>query len=179
MKKHLLIAITAVMTSCYSPAQIVRFSPAGDSTKAVTLEGYADVYFGFDFAQPKDGIRPYSVSYDKHNEFTLTLAYLRIKYSSSRARAAFTPGFGTYMNANYAAERLTLRNVVEAYVGVKPFKSKNIWLDIGVFGAPYTTESAIAFDQLVYTRSFAAEYSPYYLTGGKITLPLTKKTNLY
>lgn len=160
-------------------AQIIRYSPPGDTTKVVTLQGYADVYFGFDFDQPKNGDRPYSVSYSKHNEVNLNLAYLSIQYSSPRARAKFTPGFGTYMNANYAAERVTLRNVVEANVGIKPLKNKNIWLDVGVFTAPHTPESAIAFDQLIYTRSFAAEYSPYYLTGGKVSLPLGRKTNLY
>jgi hypothetical protein len=58
-------------------------------------------------------------------------------------------------------------------------KAKGIWIDVGVFGAPYTTESAIAFDQLLYTRTFAAEYSPYYLTGGKATIPLSSRMNLY
>jgi hypothetical protein len=83
------------------------------------------------------------------------------------------------MNQNYAAERLTLQNVVEASVGVKIFKNKNIWIDAGILPSPYTIENAIAFDQLLYTRSLAAEYSPYYLTGAKLTWPLARKINLY
>jgi hypothetical protein len=179
MKTLLIIIISVVTWPADSCAQIIRYNPGGDSTIAVTLEGYADLYFGFDFDQPKDGNRPYFVSHVRHNEFNVNLAYLGIKYTAPRARASFTPGFGTYMNANYAAERLTLQNVVDAYVGVKLFKNRDIWIDAGVFGAPYTTESAIAFDQFLYTRSFAAEYSPYYLTGGKMTVPLGKKVSLY
>jgi hypothetical protein len=160
-------------------AQFVKFSPAGDTTRTVTLEGYADVYYGFDFNKPKDGNRPYFVSYNRHNEINLNLAYLSITYNSEGARATFTPGFGTYMNQNYAAERLTLQNIVEANVGVKIFKDKKIWIDAGILGSPYTVESAVAFDQLLYTRSFGAEYSPYYLTGVKLSWPLSRKTTLY
>jgi hypothetical protein len=177
--KILFAAACTFLAAMPSAAQLVQINPGGDSTKVVSLEGYVDVYFGFDFNQPKNENRPYFVSYNRHNEVNLNLAYISLKYSSERARAVFTPGFGTYMNANYAAERLTLQNVVEANAGVKIFKNKGIWLDAGVLGAPYTTESAVAFDQLLYTRTFGAEYSPYYLTGGRLTLPLSKKINLY
>lgn len=177
--KEIVSTIVLVSMCSIANAQFVTFNPGGDTAKTVSVEGYVDVYFGFDFNQPKDANRSYFVSHHRHNETNVNLAYISIKYSSPRARATFTPGFGTYMNANYAAERVTLRNIVEANVGIKLFKHKNIWLDAGVFGAPYTTETAVAFDQISYTRSFAAEYSPYYLTGGKLTLPLTPKVNLY
>ncbi len=178
MKQSVLI-ILSILAAGLAGAQSVRISPAGDSTRTITLEGYADVYFGFDFSEPSDAGRPYFVSQSRHNEVNVNLAYLSLRYSSSRARAVFTPGFGTYMNANYAAERLTLRNIVEANIGIRPFKNKAIWIDAGVFSAPYTTENAIAHDQLLYTRSFAAEYSPYYLTGVRATLPLGRELNLY
>lgn len=160
-------------------AQFISFSPTNDSTKQVTIEGYADIYFGFDFNQPQDASRPYFVSHSRHNETNVNLAYISVKYTSDRARATFTPGFGTYMNANYATERVTLRNIVEANIGVRPFKNKQIWIDAGVLPAPYTTENAIAHDQLLYTRSFAAEFSPYFLTGIRATIPLSKKVSLY
>ena len=166
-----LIMITALSTN----AQIIQFHPGEDTTRTVSMEGYADVYFGYDFDQPKDANRPYFVSLNRHNEVNISLAYISLKYTTERARATFTPGFGTYMNENYAAERVTLRNIVEANVGVKLSKHKGIWLDVGVLSSPYTTETAVAFDQLLYTRSLAAEYSPYYLTGGRLTVPLSHK----
>lgn len=176
MKK---IIIIALLFPILTNAQIVKFNPGADSTKTVTVEGYADIYFGFDFNHPEDANRPYSVTQHRHNEFNVNLAYVSLKYNASRVRAVFTPGFGTYMNSNYAAERITLKNIVEAYVGVKLFEKHDIWLDAGVFVAPYTTESAISFDQLLYSRTFGAEYSPYYLTGAKLSTPITKKLNLY
>ena len=174
-----LLLFAGIVVSSRATGQFLRLSPVGDTTRTITLEGYADVYFGFDFNEPSDAARPYFVSHSRHNETNVNLAYLSVKYNSPRARATFTPGFGTYINANYAAERQTLQNLVEANIGVRPFKRRNIWIDAGVFNAPYTTEGAVAHDQLLYTRSLGAEYSPYYLTGVRATLPLSKTVKLY
>ena len=141
----------------------------------VTVSAYIDAYYAYDFNKPVSGDRPYFVSMPRHNEITINLAFIDIKYSSSRLRGRFVPGFGTYINANYAAEGGSLKNIVEASAGIKLFKNKNIWMDAGVFGSPYTNESAISKDHLAYTRSFAPEYVPYYLSGLKLTLPLSNK----
>jgi len=145
----------------------------------LTLEGYVDVYYSYAASHPAGGTRPYVVNYSRDNEINLDLAYLSLKYTSDRIRAAFTPGFGTYMNANYADERQTLENILEAYVGIRLFKDKNIWLDGGVFSSPYTNETVYSFDQLTYTRSLGAENTPYYLTGAKLTVPLGPLWTIY
>jgi hypothetical protein len=145
----------------------------------LTLEGYVDVYYSYAFSHPLGGTRPYWVSYNRDNEINVDMAYVRVQYTSDRIRAIFTPGYGTYMNANYAAERQTLQNIVEASVGVRIFKNKDIWLDGGVFDAPYTYENVFSLDQLAYTRSLGADNTPYYLTGAKLTVPLDSKWTAY
>jgi hypothetical protein len=145
----------------------------------VTVEGYIDAYYAFDFNKPAGGNRPYFISMARQNEMTINLAFIDVKYSSSRLRGRFVPGFGTYINANYANEPGALKNIVEASAGIKLFKTKSIWFDFGVFGSPYTNESAISKDHLAYTRSFAPEYVPYYLSGAKISAALTNKLNAY
>jgi len=145
----------------------------------VTVSGYIDAYYGFDFNQPADGNRPYFVSMHRHNELNINLAYADIKYSSANIRARFVPGFGTYINANYAAEPGVLKNIVEGYAGIRLSKKREVWMDVGVFGSPYTNESAISKDHLIYTRSFAPEYVPYYLSGLKLSYTLNSKFNLY
>lgn len=147
-------------------------------TAQVSVGGYVDTYYAYNFNKPgKD--QPYFVSMARNNEVNINLAYIDLKYSSDLIRARLVPGFGTYMNSNYSAERSTLRNIVEGSVGVKLSRSKNIWVDAGVFGSPYTNESAVSKDHLAYTRSFAAEYVPYYLAGVKLTAPLSPKINAY
>jgi len=141
--------------------------------------GYLDAYYAFDFNQPQTKDRPYFVSSARHNEFNINLAYINVQYSSDRLRMRITPGFGTYMAANYAAEPAMLRFLVEANGGVRIARNKQIWLDAGILGSPYTNESAISRDHLMYSRSFAPEYVPYYMTGVKLSLPLHEKLNLY
>ena len=149
-------------------------------TKAkLTVEGYVDVYFTYSFNHPKDANHPYIVSYNRDNEVNVNLAYVSLKYTSDRVRATFTPGWGTYMNANYASERQTLQNIMEANVGVKLFKNKDIWLDAGVIASPFTNENAYSLDQITYTRSLGAESSPYFLSGAKLTVPLGSKWTGY
>lgn len=180
MKKILIIL---VFVSAGVKAQVINTATmdttAFDYKGKFSVEGYLDTYFAYDFNQPADGNRPYFVSMARHNDFTINLAYIDVKYSSSRLRARFVPGFGTYMNTNYVAEPGTLKNIVEASAGIKLWPKRAIWLDVGVFGSPYTNESAISKDHLAYTRSFAPEYVPYYLSGVKLTLPLSQKVNAY
>ncbi len=145
----------------------------------LSISGYVDIYYGFDFNQPKTSDRDYAVSSPRHNEFNINLTYIDLKYRNDKVRARLIPGFGTYVNSNYANEKGSLKNIIEANVGIKLFKAKDIWVDVGVIGSPYTNESAVSKDHFMYTRSFAPEYVPYYLSGAKLTLPLSKKVNAY
>lgn len=149
------------------------------SKPTLTFEAYADVYFAFEGNEPTSFDIPYFVSHSRHNEFNVNLACITVRHSANRVRGVFSPGFGTYMNANYAAERATLQNLVEANIGVRVFKSKDIWLDAGVLPSPFTNENAFAIDQPTLTRSLAPEFVPYYLSGARLTLPLGKRWNLY
>jgi len=177
MKKGLLCL--SLLTAALLPASAQFTLQGNDTTKSrLTLEGYVDAYFAYDLSGPGDD-RMYFVSHARHKEFNVNLAYLSLKYSSERARAVFTPGFGTYMSSNYAAEPGTVRNLVEAYAGVKLFKKKDIWIDAGVMASPFTNEMTISYDQLLLTRSLAPEFVPYYLSGAKLTLPLDSQLTLY
>jgi hypothetical protein len=183
MKKLLFISSIFFFLPIAMMAQVVNTATMDTANfnyqGKVIVNAYIDSYFGYDFNKPASKERPYFVSMARHNEFNINLAYVDVKYSSSRLRARFVPGFGTYVNANYAAEPGALKNIIEGSIGVKLFTTKNIWLDAGVLGSPYTNESAISKDHLMYTRSFAPEYVPYYLSGVKLTLPVNKKLNAY
>jgi hypothetical protein len=180
--KHVFVLMAFVAMATGSLAQVVNTATMDTSSFAikgkVTVEGYIDAYYAYNFNNPgKD--QPYFVSMARNNEVNINLAYVDVKYSSSRIRARFVPGFGTYVNSNYAAEKGTLKNIIEGSIGVKISKKKNIWIDAGVFGSPYTNESAISKDHLAYTRSMAAENVPYYLAGVKLGLPIAPKLNAY
>jgi hypothetical protein len=145
----------------------------------VGIGGYVDSYYSYNYSRPTDGENPYFVSSARNNEFTINLAYVDVRYRSTKMRVRFVPGFGTYMDANYKNEPGSLKNMVEASVGVIVSVKRKIWLDIGVLGSPYTNESAISKDHLMYMRSFAPENVPYYVTGARLSVPVSKKLNAY
>ncbi len=145
----------------------------------LSIQGYIDLYYMYDMSRPASKNKAYFVSSARHNEMTVNVAYIDIKYASSQVRGRFVPAFGSYINSNYTNEEGALKYILEASVGVKLFKNKEIWLDAGVFGSPYTNESAVSKDHLCYSRSFAPEYVPYYLSGFKLSVPLSKKFNAY
>jgi hypothetical protein len=146
-----------------------------EKKNSLTIGGGIDVYYSYDFNSPKNHTIPYYVSMNRHNEFNVNLAYIDLKFESNRVRSRFIPAIGTFMNANYADEPGLLKIPVEANVGVKLCKSKDIWLEAGVLSSPYTNENTFSKDHIMYTRSLASEYVPYYLSGAKLSYTLNSK----
>lgn len=161
MKK--LLAGVLMLTGVGAIAQDTKPSP-------LTISGYAEVYYTYDFNKPLDNNRPgFIYSHNRHNEFNLNLGFLKAAYSTESVRANLAIAAGTYMNANYAAEPGVLKNIYEANAGVKLSKKANLWLDAGIFGSHIGFESAISKDCWTLTRSILADNSPYYEAGAKLT----------
>jgi hypothetical protein len=140
---------------------------------------YVDAYFNYQFNRPSSGANEIFVSSNRHNAPRINLAYFSVAYHSKNFRATLMPGAGTYMQANYAAEPRAWRYLVEANAGVRIWAKKNIWLDAGILGSPYTPEGPVSRDAVMYTRSFGPEYSPYYITGAKLSVPIHPKWKGY
>jgi hypothetical protein len=143
--------------------------------RGLTVGGGMDVYYAYDLNNNGMDQIPYYVSMANNKTFSINLAYLDLKYESSRVRGRFIPAVGSFMDANYAAEKGLNKLPVEFNMGIRPFKKYNIWLDLGVLSSPYTNESAFSKDHLMYTRSLAPEYVPYYLTGAKLSYVFSDK----
>ncbi len=182
-KNYFLLILLVFCGATYTHAQVSNTGML--DTTQINIKGklstaaYIDAYYGFNTSQPQNNENPYFVSMNRHNEMTINLAYIDVKYVTERYRARFVPGFGTYINSNYVGEAGTLRNIVEGYVGVKLSKTREFWLDMGVLGSPYTNESAISKDHFTYSRSFAPEFVPYYVSGGKLSYKINEKFSAY
>lgn len=90
-------------------------------------------------------------------------------YSGDSVRANLALADGTYMTANYALESGALANIYEASLGLKLSDRHNVWLDVGVMPSHIGFEGAIGTDYATLTRSMAADNSPYFETGAKVT----------
>lgn len=140
------------------------------TTAPLTISGYVEGYYSYDLNQPSNNIRPsFLYNFNRHNEFNLNLGFIKAAYATERVRANLAVAVGTYMNANYAAEPATLKNIYEANAGYKLSRTKNLWFDIGIMPSHIGFESAIGKDNWTLTRSLVAENSPYFESGAKLS----------
>lgn len=153
MKKNFLFVLLAA-ASVY--AQNVKFS------------GYLDAFYSYDFAQPATIKQNFFTHHNRHNEININIAMLEATIDEPTHRANVALQAGTYAQDNYANEENTLKHIHQAYVGI-PLFDDSLWLDMGVFGANFSLESVLSIDNPTLTRSLAAEASPYFLTGAKLT----------
>lgn len=138
--------------------------------KPLIIEGYGEVYYGFDFNTPSDNNRPdFVYSHNRHNEVNVNLAMLRAKYEKGRVRANLGLMTGTYANANLAAEQGVIKNIYEANVGYRLTRKRDLWIDAGVLESHIGPEGAISMDCPTLTRSLIAEGSPYYEAGVRLS----------
>jgi hypothetical protein len=136
----------------------------------LSFSAYAELYYSYDLNKPADNNRPsFFYSHNRHNEFNLNLGFLKAAYNAKNIRGSLAVAAGSYMNANYAAEPGTLKNIYEANAGIKLSKKKNLWLDAGIFGSHIGFESAVSKDCWTLTRSIPADNSPYYESGAKLS----------
>lgn len=165
MKKYIIIGM---LLGLYFPkaqsSDSVKISPK------VKFSGYAELFYTYDFNEPANHLRQnFLYSYNRHNELNLNLGLVKASYETENLRANLALMAGTYAQDNMAAEQDALRYVNEANIGIRISKTKNLWIDAGIMPSHIGWESAIGKDNINLTRSFAAENSPYFETGAKIS----------
>lgn len=137
---------------------------------AFSVNAFVDAYYCYDFNQPTDkGRQPFLFNHNRHNQFSINMALLRLKLEHKRYRAAIGIQAGTYSIDNYAAEPSGFRSIYEANAGIALTKNGKWWVDLGIFESHIGFESAIAIQNWNLTRSLLAENSPYYLSGAKLS----------
>lgn len=137
------------------------------SSLKVNLEGFLDVYYAYDFDDAsKQDRQSYIFNHNRNNTFSFNLALLKLTAETDNFRSNITFQLGDYVHYNLAHEPNALKNVFEAYGGVKI--AKKVWVDVGVFSSNLGFESAISTENISLTRSLVAESSPYYLAGAKV-----------
>jgi hypothetical protein len=164
--KKLIITIAVIATFAGSVAYGEEDAPDA----ALTISGYAETYYSYDFNKPVNNTKPpFIYSYNKNHEVSVNLAFVKGSYNTESVRANLALAGGSYMNSNYASEPGVLNNIYEGNVGLKLSKNDNLWLDAGVFSSHIGFESAVGKDNWTLTRSLSADNTPYYETGAKIS----------
>lgn len=161
---------------------ITAFSQSSDSWEAeptIHFTAFADLYYFYDFNKPQHGKRQdFLFNHNRQNEFNLNLALFKVNVEQENYRANIALQAGTYAQDNYAAEEGMLQSVYEANVGLALNGKQNLWLDAGIFPSHMGFESAISTENYTLSRSLAAENSPYYSAGAKLSYDINEKWQL-
>lgn len=159
----------------------IAASQGATSETRVTFGGFVDWYYAWDFGTPSTldrsfaGGATFTTQPARHNEFNINLAYVEAVLAGDRIRGRLALQAGTAVQSNYAAEPALgaisggalSRHIQEAWAGYQVTPS--LWIDGGVFYSHMGMESWASKDNLSYTRSLVAEYSPYYSSGVRAT----------
>lgn len=169
----MLLATPAVVAAQVGDTSAHR--TASDTAPVVTFGGYVDGYYAWDFNRPATFDRSYSTQPARHAEFNINLAFIDAKITGPRYRGRLALQFGTSVQSNYAGEPHighisgpgVSQFIQEATIGYQ--LSPTLWVDGGIFFAHTGMEGWISRDNLSYTRSLNADFSPYYEAGAKLT----------
>jgi len=152
-----------------------------DTAVTVSFGGFIDGYYAYDFGRPLNFDRPFTTQPARHNEFNVNLAYVEAKVSGPRVRGRLALQAGTSVQSNYTGEPAIgtvsgpslSRFIQEAVAGYQITPS--LWIDGGIFLSHIGLESFISRDNLTYTRSLSADYTPYYESGIKLSWQATAR----
>ncbi|MBL7716476.1 MAG: porin [Bdellovibrionales bacterium] len=141
----------------------------------ISLGGFIDAYIAYDVNNPSNLDRSFTTQPARHNEFNINLAYLEAKLEREKVHGRLALQAGTSVQSNYASEPTVgsvsgpnlSRHLQEAFVGYR--LGDATWIDAGIMLSHIGVESFISKDNLLYTRSLVADFSPYYETGVRLS----------
>lgn len=141
-----------------------------DTLKKLTISGYGELYYCYDFSTPANHQRPdFLYNHKRHNELNANLLLVRAAYADRFYRGNLGLMAGNYPQYNLSKEPEWARFIYEANIGVKLSRKKEFWLDAGIMPSHIGFEGAISADCWTLTRSILAENSPYYEAGVKFS----------
>ena len=151
-------------------AQEDTISKSLSSKPKISLMGYIDAFYAYDFNTPSTGKRQnFIFNFNRHNEFNINLGLLQLNVDHEKYRAKLAFQTGTYPQDNYTPEQELMSNINRAHVGLSLNKQNNLWFDVGIFPSNLGFESALSIKNYTLSRSLVAESSPYYLAGAKLS----------
>lgn len=148
---------------------------AGDSVN-VSWSASADVFYSYSLNEPPEHQRAYTTQPARNAEFGLMLGYIGLAVSGPDYRGRIALQEGWFTRANYAGADSTWRWLQEASAGLRI--TNGLWLDAGVMFSHIGYESMIGRDNLTLSRSFTADYTPYYSTGAALSWSISESVTV-
>ena len=159
------------------PDSAINASVEEESKSKTIISGSADVYYRYNFQDPK--VSPYNnyTSFtNSHNSFALGMASLKAEHTFGKVAMVADIGFGQRaedFSYNDDKTRLALKQL---YLSYKP--SPKIKLTLGSFATHIGYELVDAYLNRNYSMSYMFSYGPFFHTGLKGEFTISEKSVL-
>ncbi|HEY4217225.1 MAG TPA: outer membrane beta-barrel protein [Gemmatimonadaceae bacterium] len=175
------VALTVLILAANAAPMSRAQAQTSDTATTRTFGGFVDTYYAWDTDRPRNFDRSYTTQPARYAEANINLAFIEAKVAGPRYRGRLALQWGTSVQSNYAAEP---RNGVVSGPSVSQYIQEatagyqvapSLWLDGGIFLSHVGYEGWISRDNVSYTRSLVADFSPYYESGAKLTWTTSPK----
>lgn len=155
---------------------IITAPMSAEDSVNVSWSASADVFYSHSLNDPPDHQRAYTTQPARNAEFGLMLGYIGLAVSGPDYRGRVALQEGWFTRANYVGPDSAWRWIQEASAGLRI--TNGLWLDAGVMFSHIGYESMITRDNLTLSRSFTADYTPYYSTGASLAWSISDAITL-
>jgi hypothetical protein len=169
----MLLAV-AGMPGFGQPAPAPAPAPAPWSAGPINFSGLVDGYYSFNFNHPATGFNGLYNFNVKANQFSLNMAKLSMEYAPDPVGFRVDFGFGRAFEMIHSYEPTgtpaIMRNIQQAYVSLKPSKTRAVQFDFGKFVTSAGAEVIETHSNWNYSRSILFAWAiPYYHYGLRMT----------
>ena len=154
----------------------------------LTLGGYLETYYAYDFNAPSNGITAERAFDDRHDTFTIENVALDSAFRADRVSGRLTLQVGQAGNSYYLSEPRApgapgvgatdgdaWKYIQQAYAGWNAPLGRGLLVEAGLFLSPIGPENLAIKDQWNWSRSDLFFALPYYHTGARVTYPWTDR----
>lgn len=162
--------------SAAAPAEAAAAAPPEWSVGGIDFSGLIDGYYSLNFNHPASRANEGRNFDVRANQFSLNMAKLSAEHAPDPIGFRFDLGFGRAFEIVHANETGPgiFRNIEQAYLSVKPPRTKGLEVDFGEFVTWAGAEVIETQSNWNYSRSLLFAYAiPYYHFGLRALMPVT------
>jgi hypothetical protein len=170
----IVLAIVAVGSTSFGEDE-----PAAAVTAKLELHAFVDLYYAYNSNHPANGLNFFpgtGTTAKNADAFSVNLAQVELSMPADPVGFRIAVGAGTAEEVLHAAEPAgndVFRHLLLASVSYQTGVGRGLSFEGGIMPAHVGLEAFASKDNWNYTRSWMAEFSPYYETGIKVAYPFS------
>ena len=162
-----------VCSLSFGPRPAVAQESAKDPVPSVTIGGFVDTYFSWNFARPQSHTNRFRNFDITENQFVVSAAEVDFQKTASPIGFRIEASVGSAADVIYSGSSESLRFVQQAYLSAVLPVGAGLTMDAGKFVTHMGFETIKAKDNFNYSRSFLFAWAiPYYHLGLRASYPL-------